>query len=79
MKHGKAPTGRGPRRRFEKLRAVTSERNTSNPSAEVETEIENPTSGIVGSQDERFEMKFFETDILVTDPKMEAATESRVR
>ena len=79
MRLGKAPTGRGPRRRFEKLRAVTSERNTSNPSAEVEAKIDCPTSGIMGSQDERFKMKFFETDILVTDPKMETATESRVR
>lgn len=70
-------TGRGPRRRFEKLRAVTSERKTSNPSAEVETKIESPTSGIVESQGERFEMKFFETDILVTDPNIGEAPESK--
>ena len=77
MRPGKVPTGRGPRRRFEKLRAVTSERKSSNPSAEVETKIESPTSGIVESQGERFEMRFFETDILVTDSKMEAAPESK--
>ena len=43
----------------------------------METKIESPTSGIVESQGERFEMRFFETDILVTDSKMEAAPESK--
>ncbi|PFX29002.1 protein unc-80 homolog isoform X2 [Stylophora pistillata] len=77
VRPGKVSTGRGPRRRFEKMRAVTSERKTSNPSAEVETKIESPTSGIVESQGERFEMKFFETDILVTDPNIGEAPESK--
>lgn len=71
VRPGKVSTGRGPRRRFEKFRAVTSERKTSNTSVDVQTKVESTTSAIVESQGERFEMKFFETDVLVADSKTE--------
>ena len=67
----KVSAGRGGRRRFEKLRAVTStvmsERKTSSTSVEVQSNVESTTSAVIESQGERFQMEIFETDDTVVE------------
>ena len=68
----KVSTGRGPRRRFEKFRAVTStgmsERRTSNPLVGVQSEVESASSAAaVECQGERFKMEVFETDVPIAN------------
>lgn len=85
----KVSAGRGPRRRFEKFRAVTStvmserktsntsERKTSNTPVEVQSKVESTSNAVVESQGERFEMKVFETDVPVVDPVAETVSDRK--
>ena len=68
----KVSTGRGPRRRFEKFRAVTSstgtsEWKTSHTLVEVQSEVDSSSHAAVECQGEKFEMKLFATDVLISD------------
>lgn len=77
----KVSTGRGPRRRFEKFRAVTSsglsETKSTNTSVEVQSKVENTSGAIVESHGKKFEMEVFETDVLIADSVVETVSDSK--